>query len=141
MGTVILSFPDHWPAVMKRRTFSPAWSRLFLSLVWVVSLAVAVPFAVHVDCHNLSEPPLDYSSTPEENGSSPDDHTCSCVLTVNQTEVVLMFGSSLIAFTIIPVLTLGQYVWKSRRSANGQQVSADSHRTTCSKTLGRYPFT
>lgn len=114
MGTVALAMPLRWPSLRK---WGPAWTLL----VWAVSLVVVIPFALHVDCLGQSHTTttVDYATIPETaHGSLLDDDdndgACSCVFTVSQSEVVQMFGSSLVAYSLISVMAIGMIGLKSR---------------------------
>lgn len=90
-------------------------------LVWAVSLAVVIPFGLHVDCLGLSHTTtVDYAMIPETTVDSllieenEENGACFCVFTVSQSEVVQMFGSSLVAYSLIPVMAIGRISLRSR---------------------------
>lgn len=125
VGTAVISLPDHWPSLMKMRQFALAWT----GLIWAISLAIAVPFAVNVDC--LPHTSLDYTPTVAEMMESSD--ACLCMLTVSQPEVVRMFGSSLVAFSLIPAMAIGRICFKS---CSTDDQSSDLKRNTSTRTIG-----
>lgn len=130
MGTVLLSLPDHWPSLLKLRRFVPAWT----TLIWVISLAISIPFGVYSDCLGL----LDIGFLPETLADpQQQDGACICVLTFGQTVAVQMFGSSLVAFLVIPVLAILKVGWKSRCVTTEDDQTGNLIRNTSSKTLGK----
>ena len=106
--------------------------------VWVVSLAVVIPFALHVDCLGLSHTTtVDYATIPETGdsllGQEDENGACFCVFTVSQSEVVQMFGSSLVAYSLIPVMAIGKISLKGRPFLD---ETPDIKENTSSRRLG-----
>ncbi|XP_057374116.1 bombesin receptor subtype-3-like [Daphnia carinata] len=112
VGTVLLALPLRWPSMMKTRKRTIVWTLL----VWILSLCVVIPFALHVDCLGLFQTSGDYPTTPEAEPSlrKEEDGLCVCVFTVGQSEVVRMFGSSLLAFSLLPVIAIALISLKTR---------------------------
>ncbi|KAI9557028.1 hypothetical protein GHT06_016824 [Daphnia sinensis] len=128
VGTVLLAMPLRWPSMMKMRKWATVWALL----VWTLSLSVVIPFVLHVDCLGLSQTSGEYPITPEAAPSSRaevEDDPCFCVFTVNRTEVVRMFGTSLLAFSLLPVVAIAMISLKTR-TYEGQSSDMDKCNTS-----------
>lgn len=114
---------------MKMRKFAPLWT----ALVWAISVAISIPFAVYNDCVGL----VDYLPETLVSDQQQQDGACICMLTVGQDKVVQMFGSSLVAFSVIPILAMARVGWKNRSATtDDDQTAVNLKRNTSSKTLG-----
>uniref|UniRef100_A0A0P6EXH5 Uncharacterized protein n=1 Tax=Daphnia magna TaxID=35525 RepID=A0A0P6EXH5_9CRUS len=122
VGTVLLAMPLRWPSMMKMRKWATVWALL----VWTLSLSAVIPFALHVDCLGLAQTSGDYPTTPE--GTEEND-PCFCVFTVSQSEVVRMFGSSLLAFSLLPVIAIAMISLKTG-TYEGQSPDMDKWNTS-----------
>jgi hypothetical protein len=114
------------------------WATAWTMFVWAVSLAVVIPFALHVDCLGLSHTTtVDYATIPETVdsllGQEDENGACFCVFTVSQSEVVQMFGSSLVAYSLIPVMAIGRIILKGRPFLD---ETPDIKENTSSRRLG-----
>lgn len=126
VGSAMLSLPYQWPSIMKLRKLVTTWTML----VWIISLIVAIPFALHVDCLST----FDYTSD-HKMEKLPMDGACSCVFTVSQSEVANMFGSSLVVLSLVLVVAIAGITCRKRQSP--EEETADLKQNTSPKTLGR----